>query len=179
MAFRPNGFVPGGLSLSGTSVPENTRKERLSIAYIQAVAARAGFDLVEPRIDIDSVDVMLKSTTGMRPQIEVQAKATSIDVLSDDSVKFQLPRKNYDDLRADTITPRILVVFVMPENSDEWLGQSENELTLRKCAYWLSLHGYPSSSNSSTITVSLPRTQIFDERQLIGLMLTAEKGPIL
>ena len=34
----------------------NTRKERFSLAYINAVAAQAGYQVVEPPVDRDSVD---------------------------------------------------------------------------------------------------------------------------
>lgn len=39
----------------------NTQKERFSLAYIAAVAAKAGFDLVEPPVDTDSIDGALIS----------------------------------------------------------------------------------------------------------------------
>ena len=34
----------------------NDKKARFSLAYINAVAARAGYDVVEPKAYIDSVD---------------------------------------------------------------------------------------------------------------------------
>ena len=165
--------------MSGTPVSSNTKKERLSIAYVQAVAARAGYEVLETRIDIDSVDGVLKATHGRRPQIDFQAKATSTDVVLDSHVAFPLLIKNYEDLRAETVIPRILVVFVMPDEPSDWLSQNENELVLRKCAYWMSLRGQPSSQNTTSVTVRIPRVQIFDDRQLQDLMVRAEKGPNL
>ena len=91
----------------------------MSLSYIHAVAARAGFELMEPRIDIDSVDGLLKSTTGRRPQIDFQAKATSQPLLHAQTLIFPLPIKNYNDLRAETINPRILIVVALPMDEAE------------------------------------------------------------
>ncbi|TMQ03035.1 MAG: DUF4365 domain-containing protein [Deltaproteobacteria bacterium] len=52
--------------------------------------------------------------------------------------------KNYDDLRhTDYVTPRILVVVFVPEQVADWTTHTEQELTMRYCAYWASLRGLP------------------------------------
>ena len=55
----------------------NDRKALFSLAYVAAVAARTGYQIVEPRIDKDSVDGILMGDEGRRPRIEFQAKATA------------------------------------------------------------------------------------------------------
>ena len=96
----------------------------------------------QPTRTLDSVDGKLVSFTGMRPQIDFQAKATTRHAFGDGGIHFPLPIKNYDDLRADTRTPRILIVLLMrPDGDDSGLTQSADELCLRRCAYWLSLEG--------------------------------------
>lgn len=42
----------------------NDKKTRFSLAYINAVEACAGFDVVEPKVDIDSVDGMCSPDCG-------------------------------------------------------------------------------------------------------------------
>jgi Domain of unknown function (DUF4365) len=163
----------------GTAVPTNTKKERLSLAYINAVAARAGYEALPTAIDIDSIDGVLRSTTGRRPQIDFQAKATSTDVVGDDDVTFDLSVKNYNDLRAETVNPRLLILFVMPSDEELWMSLSQDELVLRHCGYWLSLRGMPDTENSTKIKVRIPREQVFDVNQLTMLMGKAEAGPIL
>jgi len=65
--------------------------------------------------------------------------------------------KRYDDLRAETLaTPRILVVLFLPKDELEWLEHTEEALSLRKCAYWVSLRGAEPSENSSAQTVTCP-----------------------
>jgi hypothetical protein len=151
----------------------NTRKERFSLAYISAVAAKAGFDVVQPKVDTDSIDGMLISHAGRRPRIEFQAKATSREVRGEDDIAFPLSIKNYDDLRADVIVPRILIVVVLPMVEEDWLTQSEDELVLRHCGYFLSLYGHPESENIATVTIRIPRTNRFDPAMLEALMNTA------
>jgi hypothetical protein len=49
----------------------------------------------------------------------------------------------------------------MPEDEALWLDQSPEELTLRHCAYWLSLKGYPPTPNTTTVRVSIPLANVF------------------
>lgn len=154
--------------------------ERFSIAYISAVAARAGFEVVEPQVDRQSVDGKIISSIGRCPTLDFQAKATTVAELRDLELPYALPVKNYRDLRkVEITTPRILIVVSMPRNEKEWLSQTEEHLCMRKCGYWLSLYGSADIENASSITVHLPRHQIFDADQLCELMRRAEKGPQL
>ena len=153
----------------------NTQKSRFFLSYIEAVASHAGFQVEEVRVDFDSVDGTLKADFGKRPRIEFQAKATARDVVRESNVHFPLSVKNYDDLRLEAINPRILIVLVMPESIDEWINQSDEELCLRYCAYWVSLNGRPASSNQDTITVYLPLVNVFDSAQLTRMMQSTER----
>ena len=155
----------------------NTKKERFSLAYIHAVAARAGYVLFEPKIDVDSVDGVLMSTTGKRPKIDFQAKATSQSILQREALIFPLPLKNFNDLRAETINPRVLIVVVLPDDEAEWLLQDEDQMILRHCGYWVSLRGAIETTNATSVSVRLPRSQIFEPTQLQGMMLRAATGP--
>jgi hypothetical protein len=50
-----------------------------------------------------------------------------------------LEAKNYNDLIERKIScnnPLILILFILPENRVNWLNISNEELILRKCAYW-------------------------------------------
>lgn len=157
----------------------NTIKERFSLAFIEAVASKAGFYVDEPRVDYDSVDGTLKADFGRRPRIDFQAKATSQDIVRQRNLHFPLPIKNYDDLRTDPINPRLLIVVLMPEDDSEWLSQSSEELCLRHCAYWTSLRGRPPTRNRSTVTIQIPVGNIFSSEQLSELMRKAERGDSL
>jgi hypothetical protein len=156
---------------------DNEQKQQLSIAYVHAIAASAGFACERPVVDDDSVDVMIAAqgkvhdTSVLRsPRIEVQLKATSQDVLAEEHLPYPLPIKNYNDLRNETAVPRLLVVLLLPPNPTEWLEQSEEQMISRRCAYYLSLLGQPDSSNTTTVTVRLPRTQCLTATNLREMM---------
>lgn len=153
----------------------NQRKARFSLAYIEAVASHAGFQVVEPKVDDDSVDGILLGDFGHRPRIEFQAKATARDVVRGQNIHFPLRLKNYSDLRIEVINPRILIVLVMPESLDEWLTQTQDELCLRHCAYWLNLKGKPAVSNADNVTVQVPTANLFSSDRLISMMDATER----
>ncbi|MGF1525256.1 MAG: DUF4365 domain-containing protein [Candidatus Competibacterales bacterium] len=155
----------------------NDKKERFSLAYIQAIAAHAGFDVAEPKLDRESIDGTLISHTGRRPRIDFQVKATARPLMRSDQLAFPLSLKNYNDLRSDCLVPRILIIVLVPENEMQWLlHNQEEELILRHCGYWLSLANAKATDNNTTVTVHIPRSQIFDGHSLARLMHNANEG---
>jgi len=146
---------------------ENDIKERLSIAYVTAVAARAGCQISKLDVDKQSIDAIVKPISGAKLQIDLQLKATSRSVLTGPDVVIDLPIKNYDDLR-DTVTtaPHYLVVLALPDDPQTWLSLSDSELILRGCAYWESLVGKPRSENKTSQRIRFPQV-------LQGLMVRA------
>ena len=154
---------------------QNEQKARFSLSYIEAVASQAGFQVVETRVDRDSVDGVLIADFGRRPRIEFQAKATARDVIGEGHIRFPLPVKNYKDLRIEAINPRILIVLIMPKETHEWINQTSDELCLRHCAYWMSLKGQPETLNTSSVTVHVPMTNVLNRNQLGDMMQRTER----
>ena len=159
----------------------NKQKEQFSDAYVRAVASAAGYACYKPEVDDDSVDWGIGATGGKgtlrSPRIELQLKCTGRDVREDNHVQFPLKVKNYNDLRHENDqVPRILVVVVVPERVEDWLGHSEEALALRHCGYWISLRGRPDTNNASTITIPIPRGQQFTVESLRGMMERVQTG---
>ena len=154
-----------------TMLTSANQKEAFSFVYLRAVAARAGYATGVRDYDSDGVDATVQAGGSMRPQIDVQLKATTrLREVSNDSWAFDLPKRNYDLLRLPVIVPRLLVVLDLPKDIDQVLTIGHNELILRRCAYWISLLGYPERSNRRSVTVHLPRTNRFDHSALHQLM---------
>jgi hypothetical protein len=59
------------------------------------------------------------------------------------------------------------------------LCQLEEELCLKHCAYWVSLRGQPQSENQTTLTVYLPRQNIFSVDALKNLMQRIANGELI
>jgi len=159
----------------------NQRKELFSKAYVRAVAAVAGCSVDKPENDYDSVDLCINAIgyDPMQPhRLELQLKCTSRDVLDAESVRYPLNLKNYNDLRFTTFIPRLLIVVLVPENIGEGIQQSESEISLKHCAYWVSLRGMPETRNTNRITVELPRRNQFTAEALESIMQRISKGGV-
>lgn len=151
------------------------QKEQFSQAYLRAVASVAGFSVSRPEVDDDSVDLAIYCRgprgTVRSPRLEVQAKCTSSPIFSAGELFFDLKIKNYDDLRwTDLLVPRLLLVVVVPSELDQWLTQDQEQMVLRRCAYWTSLRGLEASANTQTVRVSFPASQVFSVEALRGIM---------
>ena len=167
-------------------LPEAKIKENLSYAYIHAIASREGFAIARTVDDFDSVDVTIDAIGPLEPggvwspQIAIQLKATSqkrrkMKMGTEEVFPFQLPMKNYEDLRKKRMVPAILVVFFMPQQARQWLSHKEAGLTTRRCAYWVNLCNQPPSANASVKTVYLPTNNVFNGATLRQLLLQSSK----
>lgn len=155
------------------------RKEALSRVYVKAVAASAGYGTADYDLDRDSIDLRIQAGGDMRPALELQLKATAhLEKSHDEYVKFRLGKKNYDDLRTQTQTPRLLVVLELPKEENKWITVTPDELVVRHRAYWLSLSGYEAIKNQSSITVKIPEQNRFNSGSLHALMEQSRTGRI-
>ena len=124
----------------------NIQKEEFSYAYIYAVVSAAGysFQIANRPLDIGGIDIIISGEEQeyslYPPRLEVQVKSTSTAVPDNEFIRYPLKLKNYNELRkSKTLVPKILVIILLPDNPQEWVNQSEEELCLRRCGYWLSL----------------------------------------
>jgi len=159
----------------------NDQKEQFSFAYVRAVAAVSCISVSEPTVDDDSIDLLFQRRGGggivRSPRVEAQVKCSEVAQLNDQHLAFPLPLKNYEELRpTDVLVPRILIVVTVPDNLDDWLLHSEDELAVRRCGYWLSLRGSPQVPNGTNVTVHLPRINHFNAPQLQAIMQRIGNG---
>ncbi len=176
--------LSGGERERGSGMDVNRQKEEFSHAYVRAVASAAGFAVARPEVDDDSVDLILAAAGGggtfRSPRIELQLKCTAGGNGSAEDLSFPLKIKNYEDLRApNVLVPRLLVLVCVPEKPEDWLSQTQEQLVLRRCGYWLSLRGAPETDNVAAVTVRLPRAQVFSIDALRALMARVAEGAAL
>ena len=157
------------------------QKEGLSLAYVKALAARAGFSTSVPVPDRDSVDLRIMAGGRRRPALDLQLKATT-DLGEPEAglLRFRLPAKNLHDLSIETQTPRLLVVLELPRDESQWLTVTREELVLRRRAYWLSLQrleqGHDDVVDRQRVTVHIPEDNVFDVDALQTLMERSRSG---
>ncbi|MCY1060664.1 DUF4365 domain-containing protein [Nannocystis sp. SCPEA4] len=166
----------------------NNIEAELSYAYLHAVAASAGVacQVSGRHHDNAGVDAQLTGWApfpngGYRDEVDlnVQLKATvATPALVGDALSYSLRGiDRYDALRSDAkSTPRILVVLFLPSEPARWLVQTDDALSLQRCAYWVSLRGAGPSTNSSAQTVYLPKSQLFSRDGLLELMGRISRG---
>jgi hypothetical protein len=75
-----------------------------------------------------------------------------------------------NDLKINALVPRILVVVLVPEKITDWIKQTEDELCLRYCAYWVSLRGITDTENTTSVTIEIPRSNQFTPLSLQAII---------
>jgi hypothetical protein len=159
------------------TVPD--QEEALSRVYAQAVAARAGYLTANYDFDRDGVDLRIQAGGAERPALELQLKATiNLGQSHDGYFRFPLNRRNYDLLRGETQTPRILMVLDLPNDEAQWMTITTAELILRHRAYWLNLRGFQETTNQSSVTVPIPTENLFNVDSLRRLMEQSRGGKL-
>ncbi len=158
---------------------DTDQEEALSRVYAEAVAARAGYTTTGPNLDRDGVDLQIRAGGTMRPAIDIQLKATiNLGDQQNGRYRFPLKLRNYELLREETQTPRLLVVLDLPREKSEWMSITENGLTLRRRAFWVNLKGQPEATNQTSVTISIPGDNLFTVESLQNLMEQSRTGGI-
>jgi hypothetical protein len=158
-------------------LPLSEKKNQLSLAFTHMVASAAGCSIKDHKTDVDGVDITVVSSaeyeTHYCPQFELQLKCTSQEQrhLNDDHMAWEMEAGPFRRLtNPKRFIPALLGVLVVPDVGS-WLDQDEARLLLRGRMYWqyASQVGTISDSQGSK-TVHLPRSNLFDVEQLLGIM---------
>jgi hypothetical protein len=146
----------------------NTRKDHFSRAVVRAVAAAAGVGAIVPELDQNSEDIEFTApdtSAGPGPKLAGQLKSSQNIDPGGESFSYDLPIKNYNDLRwpAESLyVPRILVLVHVPSNPEDWFSCDSAQIIMRRCAYWTNLAGREAVSNTTSVRIRIPTNQIFD-----------------
>lgn len=162
----------------------SNKKEQFNVAFVCAMAAQAGLNHSTPVVDEDSVDLTLigRGYGGKlrNPQIHLQLKCTAQDIIAGTSIKFPLPKKNYDDLRgSNVVCPQYLVVLLVPKDESEWIQYHDEHMSLHNRCFWVSIKDYPPNDNQSKVTIEIPLSQRLTTAELLRLMQEASEGVAL
>ena len=157
---------------------DSRAQEQFSFAYITAVASQAKIQVELRRLDEDGIDGEFISDQGTEPRIDFQAKSTNDEIEWTDRISYPLKVENYARLIRRTTAPRILIVTLVPSAWDQRLNQDIERLIARRCAYWEILRGRAPTENRNTITIDIPKSQIFSPEKLEELMRRADRGDL-
>ena len=157
------------------------KQDAFSGTYIRAVCAVAGCGIEHSTIDNDKIDYTTSSrvmgTVRTKPKIDIQAKCQLGPAPTTGEMSYSLDLDTYNNLRDPLVSnPRILVVVYVPVLETEWALQTQTELALRHCGYWLSLKGLPPSTNTTSQTVYVPTINMFTAQKLKAMMQDTANG---
>jgi len=167
-------------------MPENNIKENLSKTYIRAICSKAGYGIASDEQDYGSdmtaKDVLRRESgrfvySGFN--LDIQIKSTCNCREDKKNIIYDVRNKNYNDLVStdNNATQKILIVFIMPKNPEDWLNQDTESLVLKKCAYWIYLGGKQQvQDNESTTAVKIPKENVFSVEALNNIMSKIKSG---
>ena len=155
------------------------RKEQFSIAYVHAVASAAGFALLDPRVDDDSIDLRITANKKFHvsaPELSLQLKCFDGADRSKETFSYFLKKKNYAELCGTDVTiARLLLVVCVPKDVTQWLDQQPNWLAMHHCGYWHSLRNEKPTENATGETVHIHTKNAFTVAELTRLMAMIAK----
>jgi hypothetical protein len=167
---------------------EQHRKEGLSRAYLQAVASHAGLCCNYATLDY-GVDATVHSVVELPSgklvpsgfPLDLQLKATVDWQDRDGSIAYDLQADTYNSLVARAnqprATPLVLILLCLPQQEDQWLSASVDQMILRHCCYWLCLKG-EHTTNTRTKTILIPKVHVLDTTALARLIKLVETGQL-
>jgi hypothetical protein len=130
-------------------------------------------------IDLSIHDIVVvgkqRIESGFR--IDVQARSTTQVRQGKADIRYDLDVATYETLRYPAAgCPRLLVVLLLPEEENDWLAQSEQELILRHAAYWISLKGQKVTSNRRSVRLTIPQANLFTVQTVQAMMSRIKAG---
>lgn len=158
-------------------------EECLSLAFVHALAGRAGVSLAAQRVHDYGIDGTFRSVKiiGKRRvetgyAVDFQMKATTTWEHNGSEVVYDLEAKNYNDMvqRDGAATPCILILLCLPSDHENWIDADEDRLILQRCCYWTQLDGDP-SPNSYTKRIFIPRKNALTPQAIASIMADEQK----
>lgn len=151
------------------------QKEDIHISYISALCASAGIAYEIRRHDEDGVDgilhkcIYLDGNKKYNAELNIQLKATSSPSQytdNGDTITYKLKVKNYNDLCGEGTVSKILGLLILPEESDEWVSWSQEELMIKGCMYWAEFFGETESMNTGSVSVKIDKKNVINAETL-------------
>ena len=167
--------------------PLQHRMEDMSIAYLQAICAKNGYEISDTKHDNDCVDCTINcggypiedaECKWRSPKLEVQLKSSfsSATILDNGDVQYDMSVRNYNYLvDSHRFTPYILILLVMHREENLWLEQNVEGLKITRCAYWVSLKGQEPTENRSSIRIIIPGANVLTPEALKEIMVKISK----
>lgn len=146
------------------------QKERFSRAWVVAAAATANFTYEIVADDERGVDMTVHSNEHT---LDFQLKATSNPDVQGDCLVHDLDVRTYNLLRSQQRSGYgVLAVIVVADDTASWHVMDQDGTSLTRSAYYLPLFGMPSTSNTATIRLKVPMSNLLTAGAMQAMMAT-------
>lgn len=171
------------------SITDNHKKEAISYHALSLIASNDGINTSNTHFDYGE-DICLHEVEPQQQwdwsykfrsnwfSIAVQLKATILSNISetDTHIWYALEIKNYNDIirRNQTWapTPLILILYIGPNNINDWVEVRDiNEIVSKKCMYYFTTTDSIPTTNTSTITIQIPKINLIQVGTLNDLFI--------
>jgi hypothetical protein len=156
------------------------------MAYVSAIVAKAGYGIqfLHRQYKVDGTIFEVSKVNGKYRNsgysIQFELKSSIDFEIRDGKVKYDLDAGNYNQLVSLTqdpnVAPQILILFCMPEDSEDWMSVTPEELVLRKCCFYNQFNGAREVQNMRTKTIEIPISQQFNMDSLDGFFAKLHRG---
>jgi hypothetical protein len=159
------------------NLPSSARKEHFSLAFVHMVTYAAGCSIKTHETDYDGVDITIVSSAEYErwycPEFELQVKCTSRrELLRRDHLAWTMEARPFRKLtNPKRYNPAYLGVLLLPAEPEPFLDITDERLLSRSRMYWQRAADLGTiREGQATKTVRLPRSNLFDVEQLLGIM---------
>ena len=154
-------------------------KEDLSIAYLRAICAKAEVTFNLQKRDEDGSDVDLNKcvSTDMGQRvistIKVQLKSTSSKMFYREerkTITYKAKAKCYNDLIENRIVPLYLFLLILPENEEESVNFSVEQLIIKRCMYWVKLQKSKERAEKPFVDIIIEKSNVVSPEALLNIL---------
>lgn len=160
----------------------NAQKEEFSYGYLQLLGAKAGLEVTKSgrQTDNQKIDLHIihagKISNIYTPRFDAQVKCTHKENIDNKYFKYDLDIETYDRLRnIHHDVPIFLIVLLVPKDTNNWVKITQQESIIKKCAYYISLKGFPKSNNANTVRIKIPIVNLVTPPSLNGIITDIAK----
>ena len=157
------------------SLPLQTIEELISESYVSAIIAKSGFSPHPINKDF-GIDLEVRNIAKHQKKridigafLSLQLKASTYWKINEEFITYDMDVNAYNKLifqNNNACLPCALVLCCLPKDKDKWVEADEEELSIKKCCYYLTWEGYSKSNNKFKKRIKIPRKQLFTPESL-------------
>jgi hypothetical protein len=132
--------------------------------WFATVCAAAGCSSGTPTPDVNATDFLVQDPHSEVIRVQVKTHLM-LNGHHTATASYDLAVESYDRLRNGS-THSYLVFLALYEAFGRWTGHSDRGSIVRAAGYWVEISGLPPTTNTSSITIPVPRANLLTPTSL-------------